>query len=241
MIRVLYDNLVAVAESIAATNVSTDSDVDNVFHQFLELALYCSEASTVISGSWPTNQVVNCLGIGFHNCDTATLKGFDDAAAELFSETINLEAGEALYYFTGSNEVRSFTLELSGSVDIYVGAVSLGVYVELPDFARGGSFPVSLRSSGGISLGGQAGGIQAQPLRGFEVEFPRLTNAERATVSEYVEMVQTTEGHFVDIFPDDHDVEAPFYGVLTADAAAFGKRGESGFFYETKLSWSEAR
>jgi len=238
--RLLYGNLLQECTALAMTSLDTDSFVENLYHPFMELACYCVGMDSTLSGEWADGRTVNAIAIAYHNAGSARVILRDDLGAVLLDETLALEVYDSVYYVARTQGVYSFEIQFSGGENVYVGYVYLGEYLEMPSFAVGGSFPISIRSSSAVSNGGQTYGVFARQLNGYKIKWPRMTNTERTLFADYVAAVQTCRPHFVDLFPEDHDEEPPFYGTLVS-SIDITKRTEARYFYEVTAEWQEAR
>jgi hypothetical protein len=238
--RVLYDNLVETAKSLVMTNLDNDSFAEYLYDPYLELACNCTLSTSVITGYWDDAQTINCMSIGYHNCDFATLIFKDENGDELFNELIQLETGDSIYYVTKTIGVYSFEIQLSAGENVYVGLLSFGEYVEFSRFRVSPSFPYSLRSTSSKSPGGQIYGVFARQLRGAKIQFPRISNEERSSLMEYLTAVQTCKPHMIDLYPDAHIEEPPMYANIVG-SVEFEKRYEAGFYYEYEIEYEEAR
>jgi hypothetical protein len=238
--KILYDNLLESADALAMTNLDVDSYVEDLFHPYLELACLCTGLTSSVSGTWADPKAIDSVAVAYHNCDTATVTLKDSLGATLYTDEIALQPYDSVYYFAAVEGVYEFEVALSAGSALRVGLVSLGASLEMPPFSVRGSFPLALRSSSSKSPGGQASGVFARQLRGYEISWPRMGNSDRALLLDYLAAVQTCKPHMVDLFPDSHGDEPPFYGTVT-DSVEVKKRAEASFYYEVSIKWEESR
>ena len=228
--RIAYNNMLEDSIDLLATNVDNDSSVKNLYHPYMEYALWCISTTTTISGRWTSPKLINCIGVGFHTCDTVHLKLKSSSGIAIYESTITLEENDALYYFASVDNAYSFELIFQSAEAARIGYLYIGSYVELPQFNTGSEYPISLNSSSDRTRGGQVYGLFARPVQGYGVSFPRFESTDLITITEYIETVQNVKPHMVDLFPDSHSTVSPFYGVVSTDSLDVVKRSESGFF-----------
>jgi hypothetical protein len=239
--RIAYNNLIESALSLTALYPDNDSSVTNVYHPYMEYALWCTQPTTTITGRWTTPQSISCMGLAYHNAITAVLTLYDSGGASLYSGTTTLEENDSIYYMTEVSSVYSFSLVITGPESVRIGYLFLGKCVELPLFSRGSEYPLTLQGTSDRTRGGQCYGLFARPVQGYSVSFPRFEPDDLVKMNEYIETVQNVKPHMVDLFPDSHSTVSPFYGIISTDSLDFAKRSESGFFYEVSFEWEEAR
>lgn len=239
--RICYDNLIELATGLSMTNLDNDSVVTNLYHPFLELACFCTEPESVLTGSWSDAQDVNVFALAFMNANFARLTLYDFGGNEVYSQLHILPTHDTVIYLDQTySAIYSFKVEFSGGEDVYVGYVFLGKYLELPRFGTKPDRPIKVRSSSSKSLGGQVYGVFAQPLTRFSVEWPRMERSYLDSFLDYIATVQTCKPHLVDLYPEAQDSEPPLYCNLNDDVDA-KKRDEAGFFYTVSAEWEEAR
>jgi hypothetical protein len=240
--RVAYNNILETAIDFAATNVDNDSYATNLYHPYLENAMYCTEIQSVLTGRWNTAQEITCYAVGFHNCETVLVELLDEIGTVLFSETKTLEFNDAIYYLTSLvTGVYAFRLTFDSYEAVRIGYVYLGRCVTLPAISIGSGYGYAFNSTATQSLGGQTYGVFGRMLRTYKATIPRYNLTVRNALKTYFETVQNIKPHMIDLFPDDHDAEPAFYGTLALDVVEETKRNESGFMYSIPLTWKEAR
>lgn len=238
--RICYENFLEQALDLEMTNLEVNSTVRNLYHPYMELTADCTEPDATLTGRFVDGIHVNAICVGFHNASFCTVRLYDVDDALIVEEEVTLEAADSIYYPFDAQGVYRFEMDFSAGERLYVGYVFIGQYLELPRFTVKAKFDFELRSTASQSMGGQRFGVFRRWLRGLDVTFPRLSNAERMALLSYASTVQTVKPHMIDPFPLAHGEEPPMYCCIDDDVD-IEKRDESGFFYEVSLKWKEAR
>jgi hypothetical protein len=237
--RVCYDNLVESAVVLALTNLQNDSFVEYLYDPYLELACFCTATTAVLTGSWEDAHDITAFAIGYHSAEFARVILKDINGDEIYNQLHTLEDNDSIYYITKVQGVFSFEIQFSSGELIYIGYLFFGEYLELPRFVSLPKFPFQLRSSSSKSLGGQVSGVMATPIRGAAISWRRMSNEKRKELYEYLTAVQTAKAHMIDLYPEAHDQEAPFYAHVTEFEDAEKEVG--GWYFNLSIKYEEAR
>lgn len=240
--RVLYNNLIETAQSLAMTNLDNDSVVEYLYDPYIELACYCTATTSVITGSWIDAMAITCMAIGYHNADFARLILKDVNGDEILNHLFALELGESIYYLTAKVEgAYSFEAQISGGEPLRVGFLGFGACLELPRFETGFDYGLVIGSTSDKSKGGQIAGVFARPLRAIEFTVPRISNSKLSELFTYLSAVQTCKPHMIDLYPAAHGEFAPMYANISKPPEKVKKRDEAGFFWTYTIAYEEAR
>ena len=127
---------------------------------------------------------------------------------------------------------------LYGSRNIEIGYMFAGERLELPRFIVKPDMSLQVNGKAEITDNQQVSGLKWPSVETLSVSFENIDSRDRLKMIEYINYVQFVEPHIVEAYdPLEHP---PLYGALT-EAGSFLKRNRAGFYYDTKLSWREAR
>jgi hypothetical protein len=73
------------------------------------------------------------------------------------------------------------------------------------------------------------------------VNYKRLKDEEYKTIERYKALVLNIVPHVIDIYPEAHESEPPLFATLVDGGGDVIKEGVDGFYWNTSLSWEEAK
>jgi len=220
---------------LMSKEIADRSSIEYINDPMLELCADFKENDISITGSYGNMVAIDSFCIGNTNAVSFEL----DIDGEI-------EKGWIQKHFTIRNldEViftRSFVLKLSGIEPLYLGHLFFGMKTSLPRFAVEPNTSIELRSESSRSFGGQAFGMRRKTLKFFSANFPWLNLEDKKIIDDYIEDVLNVEPHIIDPYPEAHEDFPPIYATLGISEASFPKLNRDGFYYNSSLSWQEAR
>jgi len=238
---VSYDNKLKDA-TITATNENANNPVSNLTHNFLELPFYSTGNSSVITIEFDEDVDIDHVAYGYHNLNAMSIAFYDMLDVLLDTQVITIEDNESIGYFTKIEGVRKAIVTVSSlALLLYIGCISIGEYLDLPDFLAGPQNTKIINDSSFQSSGGQSSGNRKQNFNRYPLQFANISNTERGEMQAYTTFVQTSIPHFIDLYPDAHDEQPVFYGTIESKNIPLGKRGTSNFTYNASITYRESR
>ena len=216
------------------------SNLANVYHRYLKHRCWFVNPGTVIvSGEWPNSVDMDSFIIADTNAENLNLKLFNGSGETVLDSSIKPEEIN-IFELDKVKRIKQFTISILGPREIYLGYLFAGGKVVLPWFVVNPKFETEFRGDAGRTEGGQAYGILLPTLDGISVAYQWITQEEMETIKNYAQSVQNVIPHVIDPYPLAHESVKPMYATLSSGPARV-KRNESYFYWDTELSWQEAR
>lgn len=153
--RLQWDNILARASSLTATNEDANFPITRVIENTNRTLFKSTGVSTVITALFPSDESVSCIAVGNHNVDTLMLTLKDSVGATIGTPYV-YSAGDfitttstgkvyntgIMYFETVAGElqrvdgVREIEIAISGfSIPLSIGGISLGPCLQMPEIA----------------------------------------------------------------------------------------------------------
>lgn len=240
--RVSYINRIE-DSTLSATNEDLNRPVTNLNHNFLELAFYSNTNESVITATLDNIYDIDHVCYGYHNLSELHIDFYDGGnnLVESFYD-VEIIPGENIIYFDTILNVKKIIFSCySDDPLLYVGTFFAGEYFELPNFQQAPPGNIRLSDSRFQTAGGQASGNRKKDIDDISLNFLYITNAERKLIKLYASSQQGSRPHFIDLNPDAHDEEQPFYGVIDSTEIQQDRRRLSNFRYNMNIAYKKSR
>jgi len=248
--RILYDNILKYYDSMTATNQSDNRPIENILHNFLELPFQATGNTSFVNIVLDKDYSSNCLAYGFHNMETGTIT-FRDVlnniiAVITFSEPSPVGKfleNENIFYFPSQiNNIRKISISVQTTDSfLYIGNFSFGLFLEMPYFLQAPESSIDIRDSVFESGSGQSGGNKQRNLDNLPFSFPNVDNAKKIEIRNYLDFVQRSVPHYIDVYPDAHNQQPPVYCKMFSNNVSQNKKRISDFRYNIDITWRQAR
>lgn len=239
--NVSYINRLKTA-TLSATNEDLNRPVTNIIHNFLELAFYSTGPNSVITITLDTDRDIDHIAFDYHNINTMTVRFYDNLLALIDTQVIDVQENCNFHYFDTVEDVLTITITVDtlGGL-LYIGGISMGEYFELPDFKQspGGDFLINDKTF--KSTGGQKTGNRNFCPFTKVLNFVNISNNEKNNILTYLQYVQNSIPHFIDLYPDAQDYNKPFYGSMELNKVPIPKRRISTWEWDLSLKYEECR
>lgn len=229
--RILFENEILNA-TLSATNQNANYPIANVKHDFLTVPFKATDTSSVVTFTFSSVKTIDCCYIGFTNATSAVLKLYSIGSVLL--STVNLDIERGGQCFTSTPSVSYGTVTLTGSENIYLGAIAAGDSFTMPN-PLATIIPDKVDNSKVYeSDNGQISINKVEWLRKIEpsffvegIEDYNTVKAQFANVSHPV---------WVDTFENSTDTIKPIYGYVQ-----FTPDSKDGRLYNFKVEVKECR
>ena len=222
-------------------NENINRPVTNLIHNFLELAFYATTNNCVITIIFDDNHDLNHIAYGYHNLNYMTIQ-FYDVYDTLYTENLIIEDNESIYYFNKIEAVKKMVITCTTlALLLYIGSIFTGEYLDLPLFSQAPQFERVINDSNFRSSGGQSSGVRKRNYNRYPLLFENISIDELDDMRTYLNCVQGSKPHFIDRYPDAHNQEPVFYGVVESQNIPTPKRRIANFKYDASISYRESR
>jgi hypothetical protein len=243
--QILYDNKADTAtlsrstenssypvENIADPRVSRVFRTVNASGQYIKLSTRITASRVAIAGH---NLTSGCT-IKLQGNDT------DSWATPALDETLTHADGIIIGKFAEAtyNYWRLYVDCTDGSISyVQIGRLYLGTFLQLPDMAMDQVITDDTTSTVDISAGGQVYGDEGYVYRNPTVNFPAISDAERADIRAMWAVVQNVKPVFVSVWANREDKESPMYAILNQTAIEFKRTDYPLYPFSTTLKFRE--
>jgi hypothetical protein len=220
------------ATSVTATNLVSGYTTSLLRNDIGFDGILCTGTQSVITAQWPLGAFFDSVAILCSNFVNATV-------ALTFTDNTTWSksyAREPIFYLGNKKAVK--TLNLYANAALAVGELFCSAVWDMPLFKIQPSYGYASTGKVDWTDTGVPYGISGYRQKTLSVAFERVTNEWRLLLEEYIDMVDVFNPHI--IAPYDAPDFAPFFGTLDKHGD-FTKRSEGGFYWDTQLSWKEAK
>jgi len=236
--NVYVENILSKAE-LTVTDMWIGYTVDMLYDEALSNGIVCTGDSTVITAAWELNCLADSIAILESNWTIGRLTVVSQGVTVVDDIEITSQGKHTIIKLPQAYMVSGVTLELNtGEEKLEVGILFVGRRIELPLFNIGFKNKLNVNSKAERTRYGVVYGSRKSSLRSFEVSFSDVDNARRLVMEDYIDAVQYVQPHLVE--PYETPEYPPVYATLT-DAGGFDKDKDSGFHWDTALSYMEAK
>jgi hypothetical protein len=234
---IYFNNRLKDTSELTADNVANLYSVYDLYNDYFNKGVLFNVATAVVTAKWNNEINLEHIIVADTNADLIQVEAYL-AGQKIIERVVENNNLINIIKLSEMHKCNQIVLTLIGQNNIYCGKVWYGAAMELPRFLIEPDYNFGLTSKSARSSGGQATGVQQPNLSKFDVAFERISNIDRAKMELYINTVQYTEPHFIE--PYFMPEFPPMYATLVS-AGKFSKRDEAGFWWDTGLSWQQAR
>lgn len=212
--KVLFDNAVWGA-SLSAAHADTSYPVTNLNHAFLKKIFKSTEATEIITITFPTARAVDCIYLAFTNALLIEARFYN--ASSVLIDTKSVPADTLALLFTEIPGVKSVQVEMDAAADVYLGTVAIGSVSTLPDPVNNWQKGIVDKSVASESADGQYLINKVQWRRKYSLNF--FTQDFDVFEAVYALVSAVERPIFFDLFEQAHDKVLPVYGVVSMETS----------------------
>ncbi|MDR1952359.1 MAG: hypothetical protein LBQ37_02445 [Elusimicrobiota bacterium] len=239
--NVYYKNHLPKAVALSVSSGGQASNPDDLYSEWLSRRISFNASNGLIMATFGMNVFID--SICFIDCNfsyaSITLKNFDDVI--IFQDDLYTKGRNSIFNFDKKYMVESMTLNITTgeTSELFdIGYLYFGEKTVLPRFVIAPAYEIDIRSKAETTRAGQAYGLKTPTLEKFECSFEHISNNQRMEMIDYIKSVQTVIPHIIE--PYTTPEFAPIYATLT-DGGKFDKRDNTGFWWNTQMSWEECK
>lgn len=207
--RLLYENKLENATLTASAELSA-YPIDNVTNRFLEKIYKPGDTSTTVTILFSMDTDISAVAVGFQSASSGTYTLKNSGGTTLLTGSISLTYETDITYFTETT-CRSIELAFTGTIDMYIGGISAGVYLDLPGININPRIDYYTRDESVIVRGGQTTGYQTAPLFRYRATLGIITLDQRKGLESMTDTVGNYKPFYGDLYETAHDVARPIY------------------------------
>ena len=211
--RILADNLLRTAD-LSITNEDGSYPIENVYHRWKKLCFRSSGIESVLTATWGADQVIDSVGILYHDLTGLSIELYDAADTLLSTWTVNVDSQSNVSYHDKLTTVRKAVVTMSGVTGFYVGVLSLGRHIEILKKAPRQGLDLTTTAQRILSNDGQVSGRLGSVLRSFKVSLTDIDSDEKDLIESVMYENQSITPVILDIWDESHDIQQPLYVVL---------------------------
>ena len=235
---VYYRNALRQAASLSASPLAEGFWAQDLHHPFLSRQVDFTPGNAVISVEWGAGNYLDTVALV--ECRfTQTRVRVTHQGAVLFTGDYDYTGGGiGIFPLPERFPCTRLEVTISSGEPVSIGYLYAGVRTAFPRFRPGPGMGLEVTGEAEWTARGAVYGLTWPVLHVFQAAFERIDRETRREMEAYIAAVQYTVPHLVE--PYDPREYPPLYGALT-EAGNFTKREENGFYFDTALSWREAR
>jgi hypothetical protein len=208
--RILPDNLAIVA-TLTALHTNLNYPESNLKHEWLTKIWKSTENDDTITVTFPEDQIIDCIYLGFTNSPIATVRLYSAAAVLLSTKVIDTTVAGTV--FSAISGVRSIQIDLSFSVPVFLGGIGTGRTYTMPDPLNGvvkdfDDNTKIVRSDGGQVLMNKKAWLRSVPLSFVVLDLDQYNEI-------YAILADVDRPIWIDIYEERKNLINPIYGVMT--------------------------
>ena len=243
--QILYDNKVDSA-TLSRSTENSSFPVENVadWRVSRKFRTVSASAQYIKLSTRITASRVAIVGHNLTSGCTIKLQGNDTDSwtAPSLDETLTHSSGIIIGKFTAAtyNFWRLYVDCTDGSIAyVEIGRLFLGTFLQLPDMARDQVITDDTTSTVDISSGGQVYGDEGYVYRNPVINFPALTDDERAEIRAMWAVVQNVKPVIAVIWANREDKETPLHAILNQTSVEWKRTEYPLYPYSTTLKLRE--
>jgi hypothetical protein len=227
--RILYDNTLLDALSIAPSSQDSNFNVGNMLTPSLGIAYRSADISSPhVTIIFSEAKSFNCIALAGHNLTSIRVRLYADSedtiGEELADETFTNPLSTDIMYMDTVEGVKKVLLSMvTSETYVEIGYMSMGLYFQMP---RPNAFydeSMEITNNFEHTQFGQVYGTDGVLLQTYSPEFVNVTQIQMATVKAMINMVRNYKPVFVDMTEDAHDYKEPLYAVLDMMSASMSR------------------
>lgn len=237
--RVLYSSILDNRSSASSLNPNASFPVTNLFHEFLQKTYKSTDTTDTISIALDNAYDADCVAFGYHNLTQMVVRLYNLADSLVHTETINSPRVGEMKYFTSVN-VKRLEIDLTAGSDCFLGGVYLGEHLQMPYSSTTPSFGRRINSYTRQTGGGQSTGQKRGLLKGFDFNFPLVTQSQLDNITTMLETVQNVDKLFLDTW-EGSTYLPPIYSRIDAEEFNPTQDDGHGVLYSGGLRFIECK
>jgi hypothetical protein len=236
-LAVYYKNALKTARLIEAAPLTTGQTPSDIYDPFLSRPLIFTSGEAVITAKWGDGNYIDSVCLADCAFTQAKVTVRHDGGT-LFADWMYPQGKHSAFALPSILPCDELRVEIYGGGGISAGWMFAGLRTLFPRFQINPKMGREVTGGAERTDTGQVYGLKWPTLETLEVSFARIDRETRREMVEYIGAVQFTEPHLIEAYSPE---EWPLlYGALTA-AGDFQKRDEPGFYFDTSMSWKEAK
>jgi hypothetical protein len=236
--RVYYDNQLKTAATLAASPLVSGYVAADLHHPFLARDVLFTSNTAIITATWGPDNYLDSLALCDCDFNQAQVTILDQGGETVFFGTINTAGRVTIFRLPRAIQASHLEVVIYSSVPVDIGLLYTGMRTEFPRFLVQPDAGFSVTGEAETTANGQVYGLKWPVLRTFSAAWENIDNDARRRMEEFITTVQYVESHIIE--PYDTAEFPPLYAVLT-DGGSFPKRDRAGFWFNTNMSWREAK
>ncbi len=213
--RYLFVNELLNADSISATNESTNYPATNLIDVFLEKRFQSTGVSSLIIFSWTADISADCFFYAFHNITALSAVFKNSGGSTLATVTPSVISDVGIEYFTKLTTVRSVEITITGPDPAYIGGMGTGEYYEMPDPLADFGRPLEDNSFIQASPSGQVLSNYEKPLKAHSWSFRDLLLSIGNEIRAFYITLGKGAPFYADFFEEAPELAEPLYCYFT--------------------------
>jgi hypothetical protein len=213
--RILYNNKLAIADTIEATTEDYNFPLGNLLVNQLAMAYRATDITTDITVTFVTAQAINSVGIAGHNGHTVVIEYFtlSTDVVPVYTKTYENVLDTDMFY-SSEHTIEKLIIRFESSEVVEVGSLFIGDYLQMPN--PNAYYPENfvMTNERSAQKFGAVYGSDGELLRQLSPSFSYADNATYKAVISMVNAVRNYKTLFVDMTEDNHAYKEPVYGTL---------------------------
>jgi hypothetical protein len=235
---VYYDNHLRASASLTASPLASGYTPGDLYHPFLARDVLFTGNTATITATWGAGNYLDAVALCAAAFSQAQITIKNSAGTTVFTGTLNYSGPVTVFRLPQAIQTSSLQIIVYAAAPVDIGYLFAGLRTEFPRFIVKPSSGLAVTGKAESTDNGQVYGLKRPVLRTLSVAWENIDDDTRRRMEEYISAVQFVEPHIIE--PYDTPEFPPLYGALT-EGGSFPKRDRPGFWYDTNMSWTEAR
>jgi len=230
--------------ALTSAQRATHSDLRSLHDAYFAYTVDFTSPNPIVMGTWSAPFECDTVIIGNTNMRTVrcTLRLGNTSGENVFTRTV-VAGGEIMIITlpqkTTADHIR-LTFTGAAGENMYLGQLFVGRAITLPRFVTLPQTNLQMRQDSERTFGGQVGGVPSEMLRTFAASFARVSAEDMRAIDEYAQSAQNVIPHFIDPYPEARGHVPPMFATIERMGER-AKRAENTFYWNTSISWKEAK
>jgi hypothetical protein len=226
-------------------NTQSFSDIKNTIHRYMKhRAWFAGGLNPQIQIQWASGIKADTFILADTNCLSASITiYYNQGIPRQINASLSENEEIKIWDIEDERLVTNISIILTAPANVletYLGYLYVGNKMALPWFTVNPTRETTIRGTSERTNNGQAYGTIVPTLDQLSVSFVRIYKDKKKIVDDYIQAVQTTIPHVVDLYPEAHKDFPPRYATISNGISAV-KRGENDFYWDFSLAWTEAK
>jgi hypothetical protein len=236
---VYYRNALRETVSLTATPLAPGYIAPDLTHPSLARQVVFPSGTGEITATWGVGNYLDTVALVDCRFTQAQIRVYCTGLPTVTRDYYSTGGGIGIFNLPESMPCTRLEVQImNGGGPLSIGYVYAGMRTAFPRFRPGPGMGLEITGGAEWTARGAVHGLSWPVLRSFNAAFERIDRETRWEMEAYIMAVQYTVPHLIE--PYDPQEYPPLYGALT-QAGEFTKRAENGFYFDTAMSWREAR